>query len=398
MSQFISVPKAVLLLSAANLLSGGLFASTIGSFTSTDVRVNPGAFDTVNPAVTQSDPVFSTASLTTTFNPGTGIGNSSFDGSAKASAAFGLLRTFVTADLTNYQAESYSMSCGVNSFCSTSGGDPVNADASFTDTLTINGGVGTGYLVMDFSVDGTTNLVTGLNFFTTSQGALLVEDGSNIALNSGFRGGTTNLATTPIQFTYGTPFNIFVQDSSFLATLDYDTTNSPYNLSGTADFFNTVVLSSLGVFSDPNATDQVNNFSVTASSNTVYPTAAVATPEPHGLVSERWRYAGSVHAPPSSAIVERNKTIREHGWLDVAAYRRSIPLIKGARRKSAGKPFAALSFAERTAFPRQLDAAAQAAGLGASFFNASRAAVSNCLREPSHDSNVLSAGRRSSWK
>ena len=175
-----------------------------------------------------------------------GIGDSSFDGLAKAAADFGLLRTYVTVTLTNYQSESYAEQCGPFQFCETSGGDPVNADASFFDTITINGGTGTGWARFYFTVDGNTDLTTGLDAFTTSQGALLVQAGSDYVLNAGFRSGTTHLLSDLFQFTYGVPFTLFVQDSAFIATLDYDTSNSPYNLQGTADFHSTITLDNLG--------------------------------------------------------------------------------------------------------------------------------------------------------
>lgn len=66
---------------------------------------------------------------------------------------------------------------------------------------------------------------------------------------------------------------------------DDDTLNQPYDMWGTADYFSTVELSRLAVFSNSNAENQVGGVSTSALSGTDYPLdGPAAVPEPATFV------------------------------------------------------------------------------------------------------------------
>lgn len=80
--------------------------------------------------------------------PGASV-NSIFDGSAAAWATFGALGVNATASLTDYRPGTYQESAMPASIPF-----PAYALAGFIDTLTVEGGTGSGLLVFNFAVTG----------------------------------------------------------------------------------------------------------------------------------------------------------------------------------------------------------------------------------------------------
>ena len=145
------------------------------------------------------DPTSSQDSLTSSF------GDSTFTASGKASADYGVLKTYVDGSLTNYAPQSYYVDCPPNACSVSTYGQPAYADASFTDTFTIGGGAGNGYLVIQMSADGTDSQSGP---YSVANGAAAVYDSSsNYYLNTGFHGNTT-VHTSAIPFTYNTPLTL----------------------------------------------------------------------------------------------------------------------------------------------------------------------------------------------
>lgn len=234
------------------------------------------------------------ASLTSSF------GASSFTGSAQTTSTFGAMHGSVSVDISNYAPESYSTSgtnCGggPNSFCGAGSDgttilgtiDPVSAGSVIKDDITITDPTKTGttgYLDLMFGVTGTTTLTNSSNLDfhgPSAQGTLSVQMDNNFIKGWGFSGDTT--LTSPLfAFTYGTPFELSLNSSFFIAPTDaFSPTlqaGDLWSLSGTVDFSNTILLSQMSVFDDVGGTQLANGFDVTAQSGTVYSTSAVPLP------------------------------------------------------------------------------------------------------------------------
>ncbi|HTS51162.1 MAG TPA: PEP-CTERM sorting domain-containing protein [Bryobacteraceae bacterium] len=220
------------------------------------------------------DPTSSQDSLTSSF------GDSTFTASGKASADYGVLKTYVDGSLTNYAPQSYYVDCPPNACSVSTYGQPAYADASFTDTFTIGGGAGNGYLVIQMSADGTDSQSGP---YSVANGAAAVYDSSsNYYLNTGFHGNTT-VHTSAIPFTYNTPLTLTFEGVALWNISDSDATGN-YDGSGTADYFNTLTFGNFAVYGNPNGTGQVP-FSLASSSGTTYSTTQPSSvPEPGTLL------------------------------------------------------------------------------------------------------------------
>lgn len=244
---------------------------------STQVTFAPGAH---SPDAVQVIDGEGTASGTLTSN----FGSSRYNAAGTAIAEYGVLKAYAQVALENYLPNSYhSEGCGFGCYLN----DPVYATAAFTDSLTITGGSGTGYLLITLDVDGTTEKTSDLGVFSTVQGGAIVYGDGDVVLNAGFFGGSYSFNSQMIPFTYGVPILLRMEVSAFSVAVDTqeETGGNPYNHSGTADFLNTAKLSSLAVYADSDMKTPAS-FSVSAASGTSYPVVInpAAVPEPSAWV------------------------------------------------------------------------------------------------------------------
>ena len=174
-------------------------------------------------------------------------------GYAHAETGFGALHTYASA--TNLGGTLYSWA---------------SATASFDDNLTVSGGTGTGYFLADFTVDGTRD-ASGDAFSTSGLYWSNLPGGVPGNLQSGVH---TYEGTTPIQFTYGTPFAFHAEMISniIFAFGGFGT--------GLADFSNTARLSAVHVLDASG--NPVTNFTLTSASGHQY---LQPVPEPATLAA-----------------------------------------------------------------------------------------------------------------
>lgn len=201
--------------------------------------------------------------------------HSVFDGSAAARASYGNIGARVTVSLTDYRAGTYDPD----------GGPPTPfagyGSAGFLDTLTVNGGQGTGTLRFLFSATGTTSS-SGF----AGPGAIfsLSVGGGSVSLNPSFStGGTVTSTSDAVPFTFGVPFDVRVDllANAFFADFSFP---DPYSGSGTADFFSSLVLTNIVATSSTGS--PIPGAALSAASGTGYAfsvTGAAAIPEPGTL-------------------------------------------------------------------------------------------------------------------
>lgn len=168
------------------------------------------------------------------------------NGDATATASYGILHAYAHGFANNTKGYAW-----------------VTAEASFTDSITITGGTGTGYFGSDFTVDGT--LLNGGGFPTA--GISWSNSGGNITISSS--GTHTYQGTQMITFTFGVPFT-FTADLISLVTWG----NAGGYGEGLADFGNTAKITNVTVL-DSNF-NPVTNFTATGSTGVNY----LAVPEP----------------------------------------------------------------------------------------------------------------------
>jgi hypothetical protein len=169
------------------------------------------------------------------------------NGLAYASASYGVLHAY-----------SHAIAQG------TAGYAFATAGASFTDTITITGGTGTGYFNSDFTIEG--SMLNGGGF--PAAGISWTNSNGNISLTAGTH---TLHGTLLTPFTYGVPFTITAQLTT-LVTFG----NAGGFGEGLANFGNTAWMSGITVFNHD--FQQVSGFTVTSESGTNYLTIPSAGP------------------------------------------------------------------------------------------------------------------------
>ena len=286
-----SVMKAAISISLIAVVSIGGADIADATALLSSVTVDPGVN---SPDSAVSDFHFSADQSSTALT--SSFGSSSFSGSAAATAGFDQLHVSASAQITGYSNQSYESLCGPSSICGPGGIgpalEPARATAIASDTFTITGGTGTGYLKLVFNIDGTTSLVSSgdldgpiaQGIFTLYRGQF--GGGTSFLSSVGFTGDTVYNSPL-ISFTYGTPFALTFWVDAFVDVADYLPSANPYSIDGTADFGNTITLSQLFLF-DSTGLNQING-NVSSASETQY---NVATTAPNG-----------VPEPPSFAIL-----------------------------------------------------------------------------------------------
>src|SRR5579885_1781489 len=265
------------------LALAGIPAFGATTFIFSSAEVYPGAFSPDSQVSKSGSTSSGTASLTSNF------GSATFNASAFSITDFGVIKDFASVSITNSQNHSYETQCGVNSICGPAGSgpvtDPARATSDVSDTFTITGGSGSGWLRLSFNIDGTASTTfTGALDGPIAQGSLSVfrgvfGQGLTFVGGTGFTHNTT--FTTPvIQFTYGVPFALTFDAAAFVDPADYLNSATLYNLNGTANFGSTITLTSLAVFTDAGGTQAATGYQVSDDSGTSYPLAAAGAPEP----------------------------------------------------------------------------------------------------------------------
>ena len=138
-----------------------------------------------------------------------------------------------------------------------------------------------GYLTLLSNLDGT-SVESGDPIDANPQANFTVSSG-NFFTGPGFFNGPGPLATGPIPFTFGLPFDISVSLQAWVFVRDYGLL-SPYSYSGTANFLSTATVTGFQVFSDANMQNEITNFVLTAESGTKYAGASSSVPEPATLL------------------------------------------------------------------------------------------------------------------
>ena len=177
-----------------------------------------------------------------------------FGGTATAQADYGTLRASAFGFVGGAAPFSY-----------------VQGQARFTDRLTITGGTGTGFYLMDYTVSGD---ITGTGD-GSSQANLLwnnLPNGAPGGLTPGT--GTTVAGVFPVELTYGVAFDIY---GELFATVTYPSGGTG---SRDVDFSTTATLSRITVLDA--AGNVVSGLSVGSASGHVYPTPV---PEPATLAA-----------------------------------------------------------------------------------------------------------------
>lgn len=280
-ASFISTPVAAVALTLA-----GATVEAHGGTLFSSVTVDPGVVSPDGPfsnfsylgSATSSDVANASVAGTSAFGT-----SSSFSGSAIATATFGTLKSTAEATMDNY--------VGKNFFDGTLSYNPASAYSVFGDSLTITGGTGTGYLVLDFAISGSTSWSgTAPNGYAGAQGILSVyrnqEIFGNLVGSTGFVD-DVSYSTPGVSFTFGSSLLFNVSLEAFVWVFDQAfASNFVYDHSGVADFGSTASLAGLRVFSDAALTNQLAGLSLQSGSGAAYnliqgPSTAV--PEPSSL-------------------------------------------------------------------------------------------------------------------
>lgn len=162
-----------------------------------------------------------------------------YDAEAQAWAAYGVLKARTTATLSNYAPRSFPMNNLYQTLVVAA------ALSSFSDTLTISGGVGQGYFQPTFLVDGFASTTAPLFYNACVElgtGGVHPSVYNDCVRNTGAVHGY--ITPNPIAFTYGTAFDANVNFISVIGNSD-DQWAAPYTASAVADFSHTVTLQDL---------------------------------------------------------------------------------------------------------------------------------------------------------
>ena len=251
------------------------------SMLTTFAEVDPGTG-----IVQQSGSTSSSVSLTGVSGPSLG---SFFNGSASSSASFGALKAQVSVEGSDYQPGTYSAPGCTTYTCTYY--DLGAANATFTDTFTITGGTGQGYLVLTAQIDGngTGSGQAGLYLFSSPSLAdplpygdfdlgfgsyddfAINETLTNDPAKSSVFGGAYS-EQQAIPFTFGQPIYITL-DLVASTTIDDSFVTLPYSFSDSANLGDTASVTGLQVYSDPSLQNPVTGFTVQTDSGTVYATS-----------------------------------------------------------------------------------------------------------------------------
>jgi hypothetical protein len=170
-----------------------------------------------------------------------------FTGSAEAWASYGLVRAVATADAVNTSFET----------------QLVQAEASFSDLLTITGGTGSGFVIYQYTITGST---IGDEHDAHAHAFLRHEGDPDEEL--GHLTQSTVLTSLPHGFTFGTPFS-----TGFLLSAEVHMHDGHTGLAA-ADFGAGAMLTGLQVFDAQ--MNPVLAFAITSDSGTQYPLPAPA--------------------------------------------------------------------------------------------------------------------------
>lgn len=165
--------------------------------------------------------------------------NPDYDVEAQAWAAYGVLKARTRATLSNYAPRSYP----TNNLYQTLA--VAAAMSSFSDTLTIFGGVGQGYFQPTFLVDGFATTTAPLFYSACVElgtGGVHPSAYNDCVQNTGAVHGF--ITPNPIAFTFGAAFDANVNFVSVIGNSD-DAWSVPYTASAVADFSHTVTLQDL---------------------------------------------------------------------------------------------------------------------------------------------------------
>jgi hypothetical protein len=266
------------------IFAGHAVAQQTYNYAGTDVYA--GGNSGVEASDFQFTPVTENASSESSAS--TNFGDSSFVGTARASAGPDGLKTFVSVDMQNYAYESYSTVCPVQS---SPGGtplsrDPVSAWANLVDEITLvqrsTGGIlnpNGVFLRFVLGVDGETSLDTDIpaSKGPGAQGSLaLSRPGTNFFFSRGYREDALYITgVTPVLF--GVPTLFSLRTSAFISPVDYLLpdevgTLDYYDLLGIADFGSTITINAIEAYLDEQATIPFTDFDLLSLSGYRYTT------------------------------------------------------------------------------------------------------------------------------
>lgn len=271
----LKIMKVSLLIALLSLSLGGLASPARSSELFAFADVFPGYF---SPDAPSTDGAFgqtnASASLTSNF------GSSTFSGAASASVSFTELAGRASADLTNFAPQSFAEPCSFDPSVACSR-NPASAEAGYTDTVTIRGGMGDAFLGLGFDVSGTSSVSSTLvpAFDATAGATLLGIAGQPFeapVFQGHFSGDGQLVGLLPFTFDVPLTFSIVMIVSA--DPFDFSAPSS-YDYSGIADFGSTFRLASFRVFEDAAQQNEIANILVDAESGTRY-LAVNAVPEP----------------------------------------------------------------------------------------------------------------------
>lgn len=273
-----SVAALVLLIIAINTNAAGL--STSGAlYSAYGVSGAPIVFDQGTTAI---DISLSANGVTDSLAAG-----ASYTGTARASATYEALRTYINIDANNYAYDSFSWlfptEDGIGII---EAGIVGSVAARIDDTFTVNSSVN-GIMNFSFSIDGTiTNsqsteniYVSNETLFSSGASPTPVAGGSGWSYSETFTDNQSAVINLAIPYFANQPTDVWFKLDTFIILNDdsyFSTPSDPtYNFSTLADFFNTATLSEILI------TDEIGNpiqgATINAGSGTSYQLSALNT-------------------------------------------------------------------------------------------------------------------------
>lgn len=172
----------------------------------------------------------------------------SFTGSAEAWASYGLVRAYASAQTQNASFDT----------------QLVQAEAAFSDLLTITGGVGGGFIVYQYLVIGST-----VGSEHQAHAHAFLRHGNEPDEELGHLSSSTTLTSLPHSFTFGVPFT-----TGLLLSAEVHLHHG-HNGTALADFSAGAMLSRISIFDAQMA--PISQFSVASQSGATYPLPSPAT-------------------------------------------------------------------------------------------------------------------------